>query len=83
MICSFLLPYTVERNHKTGDLEIQKCFHNPTVLYGTLENMMQNKQFNFYWIGLVTTLEDVSDQEKSQLRKKFLELSAFPIFMTS
>lgn len=22
MLCSFLLPYTVERNHKTGDLEI-------------------------------------------------------------
>lgn len=45
--------------------------------------MMQNKQFNFHWIGLVTTLEDVSDQEKQQLRLKFLEYNASPVFMTS
>jgi len=34
------------------------------MLYANLENMMQNKVFNFKWIGLVTTLEDMSDQEK-------------------
>ena len=40
ILASFLLPYTVERNKKTGELTIHKCFHNPTMLYGTLENMI-------------------------------------------
>ena len=41
------------------------------MLYGTLENMIQKKQFNFKWIGLVTTLEDVSEQEKAELTMSF------------
>jgi len=53
------------------------------MLYGTLENMIQKKQFNFKWIGLVTTLEDVSEQEKSDLTEKFKKMNAYPIFMTS
>lgn len=61
ILASFLLPYRVEREKKTGGLTIQKCFHNPTMLYGTLENMIFKKQYNFKWIGLVTTLEDVSE----------------------
>jgi trehalose-6-phosphate synthase len=83
ILASFLLPYTVERNKKTGELTIHKCFHNPTMLYGTLENMIQKKQFNFKWIGLVTTLEDVSEQEKAQLTASFKQMNAYPIFMTS
>lgn len=61
VIASYLLPFSVNRDKQTGELLIEKCFHNPTLLYGTLENMMQKKQYNFYWVGLVTTLEDVSE----------------------
>jgi len=68
ILASFLLPYELERDKKTGVLKICKCFHNPTLLYGTLENMMQNKTYNFKWVGLVTTLEDVSQEEKDQLK---------------
>ena len=61
VIASYLLPFSVNRDKQTGELLIERCFHNPTLLYGTLENMMQKKQYNFYWVGLVTTLEDVSE----------------------
>jgi len=43
IIAAFLLPYSVEKCKKTGKLEIQKCFHNPTFLYGTMENMGRMK----------------------------------------
>jgi hypothetical protein len=63
IIASFLLPFTLERE-KSGELIIHKCFHNPTLLYGTLENMTQKGQYNFKWVGIISTLEDVSDKEK-------------------
>jgi hypothetical protein len=44
---------------------------------------MQKKQYNFHWVGLVTTLEDVSDVEKEYLTKEFKKLNSYPIFLTS
>jgi hypothetical protein len=64
ILASFILPYTIERNRKTGELIIQDCFHNPTLLHGTLESFMRRKTFNLHWVGIITTLEDVSEQEK-------------------
>jgi trehalose-6-phosphate synthase len=61
---------------------IQKCFHNPTFLYGSLENMIAKKQFNFKWIGLVTTLDPLTDHEQAELNKQFEEMNAYPIFLT-
>lgn len=82
-MATFLLPYSIERDKKSGQLEIIKCFHNPTLLYGTLEHFMGKKYFNFKWIGLVTTLEDMSENEKTKLTKQFEEMGAYPIFMTA
>ena len=36
-------------------------------MYGTLEKMIQKKEINFKWVGLVTTLEDVTEAEKMDL----------------
>lgn len=69
ILATFLLPYAIGRDRKTGALSISPCFHNPTLLYGALENMRQKRQFNFKWVGLVTTLEDMSDQEKADLEE--------------
>lgn len=44
---------------------------------------MGKKYFNFKWIGLVTTLEDMSENEKTKLTKQFEEMGAYPIFMTA
>ena len=52
-------------------------------MYGTLESMIQKKQINFKWVGLVTTLEDVTDNEKQILSAQFKEKGAYPIFMTA
>lgn len=67
IMASFLLPYTIQRDENTGQLKIQNCFHNPTIMYGTLEKMIQKKEINFKWVGLVTTLEDVTEAEKLEL----------------
>lgn len=83
ILATFLLPYAIGRDRKTGALSISPCYHNPTLLYGTLENMRQKKQFNFRWVGLVTTLEDMSDQEKADLEEQFRQRNAYPIFMTA
>lgn len=64
ILATFLLPYTVEREKKTGQLIIRSCFHNPTMLYATLHHWIQRQQFNFHWVGLITTLEDISEIEK-------------------
>jgi len=52
------------------------------MLFGTLENMSQKNQFNFHWVGLVTTLEDLTNTEKEVLTQKFNSVRAYPIFMT-
>jgi hypothetical protein len=38
LLASFMLPYEVVRN-KDGKLKIENAFRNPTMLYGTLEDM--------------------------------------------
>lgn len=53
------------------------------MLYGTLENFMHKKYYNFKWIGLVTTLEDMSEKEKTKLNSQFENMGAYPIFMTA
>ena len=81
---SFLLPYTVERNSKTGDLSIKKSFiKNPIFMYATLIEFMEKKKYIFHWVGLVITLEDISDFEKQQLTLEFKNMNLYPIFMTS
>jgi hypothetical protein len=81
---SLLLPYTLERNQKTGVLSIQKSFcKNPVMMYASLLDLCEKKKYNFHWVGLVITLEDVSDYEKESLTKEFNKLNAYPIFMTS
>ena len=82
IIASFLLPYTLVKK-TDGKLLIEKCIHNPTMLYGTLENMMQTKQFNFHWVGLVTTLEDMDTESKLSLISEFAKLKCYPIFMSA
>ena len=82
IMASFVLPYNVQRS-KDGELFIQKCILNPIMLYGTLENMQQKRQYNFHWVGLATTLEDFTQQEKEELEAKFKSIGAYPVFMSA
>jgi hypothetical protein len=70
VIASFLLPFTLERDD-FGNLVIKKCFHNPTLMYGSLHNMMQKRQYNFRWIGIISTLQSISEGEKKWLENEF------------
>jgi len=44
---------------------------------------MQRKTYNFKWVGLVTTLEDVSLEERENLKDDFKKINAYPVFMTA
>lgn len=81
LLATFLLPFNIERDDK-GEFIIKECFHNPTMLYATFQNFLNTKKFNFKWVGLVTTLEDMTDVEKQKLENKFRAMNAYPIFMT-
>ena len=52
-------------------------------MYGTLENMMQKKQYNFKWVGIISTIENLSEMEQKDLEKKFEKINAYPIFITA
>ena len=39
--------------------------------------------FNFHWVGLITTLEDINDSEKEGLIQEFKKHKCYPIFMTA
>lgn len=62
---------------------IEKCFNYPTMLNASLWNMMEKKQYNFKWVGLITTLEELSSLEKEALEIKFQDQNCYPIFMTA
>ena len=53
------------------------------MMYASLLDLCEKKKYNFHWVGLVITLEDVSDYEKIQLTKDFNKMQQYPIFMTS
>ena len=53
------------------------------MMYASLLDMVEKKKYNFHWVGLVITLEDVSQHEKIQLTKEFNKLNMYPIYMTS
>ena len=40
-------------------------------MYGTLENMIKTKQFNFKWVGVITTLDPLTELEQRELNKQF------------
>ena len=82
VLASFLIPFTVEKD-LFGQYSIKKCFHNPTLMYGTLENMMQKKQYNFKWVGIISTIEALTPTERENLERKFQKINAFPIFITA
>jgi hypothetical protein len=44
------------------------------MMYASLLDLCEKKKYNFHWVGLVITLEDVSDYEKIELTKDFNKL---------
>ena len=44
---------------------------------------MQKKQYNFHWVGIVTTIENMSEEEKKNCTAQFQQMGAYPIFMTA
>lgn len=72
--CSYMLPYRLGRNpRKPGEFVAIPCYHNPTLLYGTLDHLKSNKDYNFLWVGVVTTETKLTEAEEEQARKVLLE----------
>lgn len=81
--CSYMLPYRLGRNPRRPEQFVAiPCYHNPTLLYGTMDHLKSTKEYNFLWVGVVTTEAKLSEQEEEQARKVLLEQACYPVFMT-
>ena len=83
VLVSYMLPYKITRHKsKPGEFVAQQCFHNPTFLYGNLDNMVRKRTFNFYWIGIITTAEKLTEAEEIKATGALASKYCFPVFMT-
>lgn len=78
-----MLPYRLEKSpRKPNEFVATQCLHNPTFLFGTLDYLGQKKTFNFYWVGIISTENKLTEAEEQQARKVLLEKKCFPVFLT-
>ena len=54
LLMTYFLPYRLVISKK-GEFELVENYRNPTMLYATLDSMLKKKQFNFIWVGNITT----------------------------
>jgi trehalose-6-phosphate synthase len=50
-------------------------------LYGSLLQLLENKQQNFKWVGVLQSTEEYTDEEKSKISAILAEKGCYPIFM--
>jgi hypothetical protein len=78
-----MLPYRLERSaRRLNEFVAVQSFHNPTFLHGTLDHLGQQGKFNFYWVGIISSENRLTEAEEAQGRKVLLEKKCFPIYMT-
>lgn len=79
----YMLPYRLERNLKKRDeYEAIPCYHNPTFLYGTLDYLAQHKKHNFYWVGIISTEQKLTEAEETHAKEVLRAKRCFPVFCT-
>lgn len=78
-----MLPYRLERSaRRPNEFVAIPCYHTPTFLFGTLDYMGQSGKFNFYWVGIISTENKLTEAEEANARKVLLEKKCFPVFVT-
>jgi hypothetical protein len=78
-----MLPYRLERSQqRPTEFVTVECYHTPTFLQGTLDYLGQQRKFNFYWVGIISTENKLTEAEEAQASKVLLEKKCFPLFMT-
>lgn len=43
---------------------------------------MKNREYNFIWIGLITTKEKMNEQEEKQAKEVLAKKNCYPVFIT-
>ena len=80
---SYMLPYRLETSAKNpGELIAIQCYHSPTFLYGTMDYLGQQGKFNFYWVGIITTENKLTEVEEAKARQVLYDKKCFPVFLT-
>ena len=80
---SYMLPYKLTKSARKPDEFIAvQCYHNPTFLYGTLDHLGTQGTFNFYWVGILSTENKLTEEEEKQAREVLKLKKCFPIFVT-
>lgn len=80
---AYMLPYRLEKSpRKPNEFVAIQCYHTPTFLFGTLDYLGQQKKFNFYWVGIISTENKLTEVEEAQARAVLKEKKCFPVFLT-
>jgi hypothetical protein len=81
ILCTFYLPYKVVLNpKKPSEFITKQCCHNPTMMFGLLDNMVQRKTYNFMWVGIIVTERKMSEQEERQANEALLKKQCYAVY---
>ena len=61
----------------------RQCCHNPTFMYGLLDNMVQRKTYNFMWVGIIVTEHRLTDQEERLANEALSKKQCYAVFLTT
>jgi hypothetical protein len=64
-----MLPYRLEKHlRKPNEYVATQCYHTPTFLYGSLDFLGQQGNFNFYWVGIISTENKLTEAEEAKAK---------------
>ena len=82
VIASFLIPYKVSRDPKRpGEFKANLSISKHAILYGSLLQLLEHKQQNFKWVGVLQTTEDYSPEERAKISGLLADKGCYPIYM--
>eukprot|EP00347_Sterkiella_histriomuscorum_P002755 403366928 len=83
IIATFNLPYQIQRdvNDRTKFTLIE-TYQHPIFLFASLKKLSDDKKYTFLWVGLFTTNEELTNEEKISITEQLKQKSCFPIFVS-
>ena len=57
-------------------------YQTPAMLFGNLDKLAQTKAFNFVWVGLVVTKNQMTPEEEELANKVLAEKNCYAVYYT-
>lgn len=65
---------------RRGEFHALPCYHNPTNLFGSMDNLARSKVFNFIWVGIVTTQYKMTETEMKAADAVLKEKNCYAVY---